>query len=83
MNQSALHNLSGRVIPENASITISGEPKVGDVLVIESFDGTKGAASWRTLAELKTQRAEREKAISKSDARPSWAPPLKPRAPYS
>jgi hypothetical protein len=83
MNESALYNLSGRVIPENAKIAISGQPKAGDVLIIESFDGTKGTATWRTSAELKALRAEREKATSTSAARPSWSEPLKPKAPYS
>jgi hypothetical protein len=83
MKQFALYNLSGSVIPDNAKIEISGEPKPGDVLVIDSFDGTKGTANWRTSAELKTRRAEREKGAEKPNARPAWCPPLKPRAPYS
>jgi hypothetical protein len=83
MNQSALYNLSGCVIPDNAKIEISGAPKPGDVLVIESFDGTKGTANWRTLAELKARRAQRQKETSTPDARPAWCLPLKPKAPYS
>jgi hypothetical protein len=83
MNQSALYNLSGRAIPDNAKIAVSGEYKPGRALVIESFDGTAGIATWRTEAELKARRAEREKAAPKREAQPSWAPPLKPRAPYS
>jgi len=83
MNQSALYNFSGRAIPDNAKIAISGEYKPGHVLVIESFDGTQGIAAWRSEAELKARRAEREKAPPKPGVQPSWAPPLKPRAPYS
>jgi hypothetical protein len=83
MTQSALYNLTGRAIPEDAKIAISGEQQPGDVLVIESLDGTSGSAIWRSDAELKIQLAKRPKASSKPDASPPWSPPLKPRAPYS
>ena len=84
MNQSALYNLSGRAISENARITISGDCKPGDVLVIDEFDGTQGTAHWWTMAKLESSRAEREKAKPKSAAQTSsWPPQLKPRAPYS
>ncbi len=80
MNDSALYNSSGRAIPANAKIAISGERKPGDVLVIESFDGSSGMAYWRTAAELKSRQ---EKAALKADAQPSGQPPPRPRAPYS
>jgi hypothetical protein len=83
MKESALYNLSGCEIPASARITISGKHKLGDVLVIESCDGTSGAAQWRTAAEFETYRAEREQAASKPNGHPVWPPPLKPRAPYS
>jgi hypothetical protein len=83
MNQSALYNYSGRTIPENARITISGKHKLGDVLVIESFDGTDGNAQWRNDAELTAYRADREKTAVQPNSHPVWPPPLKPRAPYS
>jgi hypothetical protein len=80
MRNSSLYNLSGRAIPENVSIAIVGEPAPGDVLVIESFDGTGGRAAWRSEAELK---ARQDATASKSAAQSSWPPPLKQRAPYS
>ena len=83
MNQSSLFNLSGRVIPENAVIAISGEPKPGDVLVIETFDGTHGTANWRTDAEMNTRRGAREKVSSKPGVPPQRPPALKERAPYT
>ena len=83
MKQTALYNLSGRAIPENAKITISGDKMPGEVLVIESFDGTTGMAKWRPLSGLKIGGGEGAKAKSKPDAPPSWTPPAKPRAPYS
>ncbi len=84
MNESALYNLSGRAISENARIVISGECKPGDVLVIDAFDGTQGTAKWWTVAELEAGRAKREAAKPKSAvASSSWPPQLKPRAPYS
>lgn len=83
MKQTALYNLSGRAISENAKITISGDQMPGEVLVIESFDGTTGMAKWRPLSGLKIGGAEGGQAKSKPDTAPSWAPPAKPRAPYS
>jgi hypothetical protein len=79
MSNSSLLNLSGRAIPVNARIAISGEPVAGGVLVIESFDGISGSACWRTEAELKIQR---EKPASRSGG-PSSSSAPKPRAPYS
>jgi hypothetical protein len=83
MKQSDLLNLSGRTIPDNAKIVISGDHKPGDTLVIESFDGNAGTANWRTDAELKTRRAEREQAAPQANGHQPWPPVLKPRAPYS
>jgi hypothetical protein len=83
MDASAVYNLSGRAIPDNAKIAISGEARPGDVLVIETFDGTTGAARWRSATELKTRLAQRGDAAAKPAAAPAWSPPLKPRAPYS
>lgn len=84
MKESALYNLSGRAISENARIVISGDYKPGDVLVIDAFDGTQGTAKWWTVAEMEAGRAKHEATKPKS-ATPSgsWPPPLKPRAPYS
>lgn len=83
MKQTAIYNLSGKAIPDNAKIAIAGEHKPGDTLVIESFDGTKGTANWRTDAEVKTRCDQREQAVVKPNGHQPWPPPLKPRAPYS
>jgi hypothetical protein len=83
MKQTALYNLSGKTIPDNATIAISGDYKSGDALVIESFDGMGGTANWRTAAEVKTRRAQREQPASKPNGHQPWPPPLKPRAPYT
>jgi hypothetical protein len=83
MKQTALYNLSGQAIPDNATVAISGDYKSGDALVIESFDGTTGTANWRTDAEVKTRRAQRKQAASKPNSHQPWPPPLKPKVPYS
>jgi hypothetical protein len=78
MNQYSLVNLSGRSIPPDSTITISGEPKPGDVLVIETYSQRTGSAVWRTEAEFKAQRD-----APVATERPAWAPPLKPKMPYT
>ena len=81
MTQHILINLSGRSIPPNANIAISGEPKLGDLLVIETCNGATGSAVWRTKTELDLMRAEAPSAGS--PPRAAWMPQLKPKAPYS
>ncbi len=78
MNQYTLVNLSGRSIPPKSRITIDGEPKPGDVLVIEHYSERTGVAVWRTEAEFNAQLD-----APATSERPAWAPPLKPRMPYT
>jgi hypothetical protein len=80
MKQSYLYNLSGRAIPDNAEISIAGTPGSDDVLVVETMEGSKGTACWHSRDELASRRRA-DAAIA--DARPSWAEPLKPKAPYA
>jgi hypothetical protein len=82
MTSNILVNLSGRPIPPEAKISISGEPSSGGYLVVESFNGVSGTAVWRTEAEFNVQRAATQ-TTSTGAARPAWSPPLKPKAPYS
>ena len=82
MSQYILFNLSGRSIPPDAKLVINGEPKLGDYLVIETYNGAAGTAAWRTEAEFNTQRAGAATAAP-PNLRPAWLPPLKPKAPYS
>ena len=77
MNQYILINRSGRSIPPDSRITISGEPTLGDVLVIETYSERTGTAVWRTEAEFNAQLA-----APATPGRPAWAPPLKPKMPY-
>ncbi len=77
-----VYNLSGRPIAENAAIAIAGQPRPGFNLVIEAFDGTNGIANWRSDAELKALILRQQQARAEANARPAWAPPLKPGAPY-
>ena len=81
MTQHILFNLSGRSIPPNAKLAITGEPKPGDYLVIETSTGATGTAVWRTEAEFNLLQT---RAASPGAApRAAWMPQLKPKAPYS
>lgn len=81
MTQHILFNLSGRSIPPNAKLDITGEPKLGDYLVIETSSGTTGTAVWRTEAEFNLLRTS--PAPTGAVPRAAWMPQLKPKAPYS
>ena len=81
MTQHILFNLSGRSIPPNAKLAISGEPKLGDYLVIETSSGTTGTAVWRTEAEFNLLQTNA--APTGTAPRAAWMPQLKPKAPYS
>ena len=76
-----LFNLSGRSIPPNAKLAISGEPKLGDYLVIETYSEAAGTAVWRTEAEFNLLRTNAAPAAAVPRA--AWMPQLKPKAPYS
>jgi hypothetical protein len=78
MNEHILINLSGRSVAPLAKLTIAGEPKPGDFLVIESAGGLTGAAAWRSAAEVSALQGQ-----TGLPTRPDWAPPLKPKLPYS
>jgi hypothetical protein len=81
MTQHILFNLSGRSIPPNAKLAITGEPKLGDYLVIETCNEATGTAVWRTEAEFNLQRTSA--APTGTPPRAAWMPQLKPKAPYS
>lgn len=83
MTSQTLVNLSGRPIPPEAKIAISGEPSLGGYLVIESFNGSAGNAAWRSAADFELQRGPASQLTATGAARPAWSPPLKPKAPYS
>jgi len=83
MSETALYNLSGRAIPPDAKLVINGEPKPGDVLVIESFDGVTGAANWRSEAHAKARLAGHVQTKGAKDSATPPASTTKPRAPYS
>lgn len=82
MTSQTIVNLSGRPIPPEAKIAISGEPSLGGFLVIESFNGSAGNATWRSARDFDLQR-EAGQSTATGAARPAWSPPLKPKAPYS
>ena len=79
MTETALYNLTGRAIPENARITIVGEFKPGDQLIIEETSGGVGAAYWRTAAEVQ----DRLKGSPPNANEVGWPPKPKQRAAYS
>ena len=83
MKLTYLYNLSGRAIPDNAEISVSGSPKSDDVLIIDAVDGSKGTARWQSRAALAQLRTELAAEVARSNERPSWAAPLKPKAPYT
>jgi hypothetical protein len=78
MNEHILINLSGRSVPPLAKLTIAGEPKPGDYLVIETAGGPTGAAAWRSAPEVAALQASHG-----LPTRPDWAPPMKAKLPYS
>lgn len=81
MTQHILFNLSGRSIPPHARLAISGEPNLGDYLVIETSNGATGTAVWRTEAEFNLLRTDA--APTGTPPRAAWMPQLKPKAPYT
>jgi len=81
MTQYILCNLSGRSIPPNARLAITGEPKPGGYLVIETCSGATGTAVWRTEAEFNSLQTGA--APAGAAPRAAWMPQLKPKAPYS
>ena len=81
MTQYNLFNLSGRSIPPNAKLAITGEPKPGGYLVIETCSGVTGTAVWRTEAEFNLLQTNA--APPGTAPRAAWMPQLKPKAPYS
>jgi hypothetical protein len=83
MKSTYLYNLSGRAVPDNAEISVSGSPRPDDVLIIDAVDGSKGTARWQSRAELAQRRAESAAEAAITSERPSWAAPLKPKAPYT
>jgi hypothetical protein len=79
MAETALYNLTGRAIPENARITIVGEFKPGDQLLVEDTGGGVVAACWRSAAEVQA----RLKATPPEAEQIGWPPKPKQRAAYS
>ena len=75
MSETFIYNLSSRPIPANAKITVRGEPKPGDVLVIETCSGATGTANWRSTAHVEAWLAQQASAAK--------AAPMRERAPYS
>lgn len=75
MSENVIYNLSSRAIPADAKVSILGEQKPGEVLVIESFSGATGTANWRSAAHAEARLAQHKSV--------PVAAPAKPRAPYS